>query len=705
MSKMSSLGTAVSGLHAAQTGLYVTGHNLSNVDSPGYTRQQALQNDFASLNIGRSGTSMLQLGLGTDITCIRQFRNSFLDLTYRSAVSKVNFYTAKYEAGMEVQTILGEMEGEYKFQVVLDNLWNSINELSNDQTSIGVRGAFIETATTFITKVNNIADRFSEYQSNMNEQIKKCVYDINRNITIISQMNDKIALAEASGDHANDYRDTRNNALDELAKLIDITYRERLDGTVDVMSEGQELIMGDYTAKLGLRYSAANCNFVEPVFTDSLEILPYDPLNERAKPLFNYKQVINSNNDNDNGVLKGLIIARGLRPADYTSSDLKAPIPAGLQPPAYARWDLNGAELEGLDPDFIADYKQYLIDYADYEQNLNAYLSRDFMKINPGVGGEAPKAPKPPDVSNYFNHEDQDQADAAELSLTLFIARNPYDDPTTGYNDQYSAYLASYNTIATDTNVPKLYKGDRDYRIAYAEYERDIFNMNNCFMPKVQNQIDLLVNSIVNLLNDTIAPYIEKSGELIKNPDAPYGLDKVSQYQPIFVRIANGYQDRFDENGYLVGENPDEKSSLYSMGNIMINPLFRSVDNYDLLAFSYSGDNSDNRLLNDLVETWKAGFIQISGSAQTPQSVDSYYRELLVGIGSEINEADTFLKSQIDMVREADLKRMQMSSVSMDEEMKNMLTYQHAYNASARIFNVIDGMIDRIVNGTGRVGL
>lgn len=70
-----------------------------------------------------------------------------------------------------------------------------------------------------------------------------------------------------------------------------------------------------------------------------------------------------------------------------------------------------------------------------------------------------------------------------------------------------------------------------------------------------------------------------------------------------------------------------------------------------------------------------------------------------------MNEAKAFSEEQTILATQVDNKRKQVSGVSMDEEMKNMMIYQHAYNASSRILNVIDSMIDKLVNGTGRVGL
>jgi flagellar hook-associated protein 1 FlgK len=135
------------------------------------------------------------------------------------------------------------------------------------------------------------------------------------------------------------------------------------------------------------------------------------------------------------------------------------------------------------------------------------------------------------------------------------------------------------------------------------------------------------------------------------------------------------------------------------------------VKNYDKIPLSFSGDAGDQNALTDLLEKWKKGWTDTEGNKFTaidsdePLSVDDFYRQVIGNIATEVSEAKEFSEEQIKLATQVDNKRKQISGVSMDEEMKNMLIYQHAYNASSRILNVIDSMIDKLVNGTGRVGL
>lgn len=560
MAGMSSLGIAASGMYAAQTGLYVTGHNMANVGTQGYTRQQVLQNDFIYHNIGSNAVSTLQLGLGTDVSAIRQVRDKFLDASYRQTIAKAGFYDIKYRVGYEIQSIIGELEGQYKMQSVLSDLRNAISELSKDTSAMDTRGDFISAAIAFVEKANDTYNSLYNYQIDLNESVKETVNNINKLANEIKLYNDLIAGAEAAGDRANDYRDKRNAALDELSSIAKITYKEQANGTVDVLIEGKELVVNGMVNQLGLRYTAANYEFVEPVFTNSLEILKYDPTNSNASPLYSFNGTVSALAGNDNGTLKGLLIARGSKPANYTSS----------------------------------------------------------------VGNLDPASPS---------------------------------------------------------------------------YAADKFNVTNCTIPQAQMELDTLVHAIVKMINDMFSPVDPLTGKL--SADAPYGQDG-SRGTEIFSRAASAYSDRFDANGDLIPEDKDEYYSLYTIGNIVVNKAVRNPEGYDKIPASLSGDESDSRLMLDMLKKWSSGFIAVDN--KQPLSVENFYNQFVVRVAIETNEAENFVKNQTDLVMEIDYFRQAISGVSMDEEMTNMMKYQHAYNASARMINVIDSMIDKIVNGTGRIG-
>lgn len=612
MGKFSTLSVAISGMNAAQAGLYVTGHNMANVDTTGYVRQQALQQDFLSVTVGNNARGISQVGLGTDVSQIRQIRDRFLDISYRREAGKHDFYQVKSTVGNEIEEILGELQSQYSTDSVIKDLFNSLQELSIDSQSLASRGSFISTAITFVDKVSNVYNRLVEYQYNLNEQIKGVTQRVNYLLNSIDKYNDLIVDAEVSGDRANDYRDARAVCVDELSHLLNIDYSEKPSGRIDIMSEGKELVVNGVVNQLGLRYTGPNNSFVEPVFTKKSEILEWDA---DVTPLFDMMRQVSASAKNDSGQLKALMVCRGLYTATYATDP---------QPPVEVNKPTNAL-----------------------------------------VPGNA--------------------ASEAEWA-------------------KYNQYL-------------------KDYDI----YKRAVFNMNYALIPKVMKEFDTIVNKVVTMINDAVAPYIEDAnGKKTKDPDAPYDLNYDNKGGvEIFVRK---YMDRYIGDQYNE-EDPDSYFTLYTSGNLMINPKLLEEGGYNLIAlmtkvapvdedgnpitivdednnpidYAVEGVSDNSLVLEKLLAAWKDKVVSLGGKGDF-LSVDDAYRQFVNNLGVETSESANFADEQAVLLVQVDNKRQAISAVSLDEEMRNMMVYQHAYNAAARVVNTIDSMIDKIINGTGRSG-
>ena len=102
MAGFGSMYVGVAGLKTAQNALDTTAHNLSNVETKGYVRQQIVQGDLLYNNIGYSAISQSQIGLGVEVADIRQVRNQFLDQEYRKEAGRSAFYQACFETSYEI---------------------------------------------------------------------------------------------------------------------------------------------------------------------------------------------------------------------------------------------------------------------------------------------------------------------------------------------------------------------------------------------------------------------------------------------------------------------------------------------------------------------------------------------------------------------------------------------------------------------------
>lgn len=323
MPLMGSLYIGTSGLQTGQNALNTTGHNLSNIDTVGYTRQQTLlaSKTYITISKNPSAVSNQQYGLGVDYSAVRQVRDYFLDKTYRKESGRSMFYEVSTEVMDEVENLLGEMNGE-DFQTSLTNLWTSVQELAKDPSSSVTQGLLVQRASEFIERANSVYSDLCAYQDSLNLQVKEQVDRINEYGKQILVLNDQIRKIECGGvEHANDLRDTRNHILDELGKLCKMSYSEDAIGNVSVQIEGEDFVKGSTCYEIGLQVDATT-GFYTPFWTQNAEYTVnadgtrvYDITHAKV---FDLNQTISSTMDTDIGGLKATVLARGDHRADYS---------------------------------------------------------------------------------------------------------------------------------------------------------------------------------------------------------------------------------------------------------------------------------------------------------------------------------------------------------------------------------------------------
>lgn len=308
MPLMGSIYVGTSGLQTSNNALNTAAHNLSNIETAGYTRQQILQGNRFYNTIGIASVSNMQVGIGVDYTKCRQVRDEFLDASYRKENGRSSFYEICSESTQEIETLLGEMEGA-SFKESLAKLWTSVQELQKDPSSSITQGVFIATCSQFLERASAVSKGLNDYQQNLNSRVTGMVEDINTITDQIFELNNKIQKAEIGIEEANDYRDKRNYLIDQLSSKISIKTVENANGGVEIYAEGSPLLIGDTVTHLEV---VAN----EDGFYDVTRGALYD-----FQPVYNFHQTVSSDFDTDTGELKSLLFARGDHVANY--SDLE----------------------------------------------------------------------------------------------------------------------------------------------------------------------------------------------------------------------------------------------------------------------------------------------------------------------------------------------------------------------------------------------
>ncbi len=305
MSLMSGLFVGATGLQTSQNSLHTTAHNLSNVETKGYVRQQTLHADMTYNNIANAPVSKMQIGLGVEYDIVRQVRDEFLDKSYRRETGRSSFYEISQETTQEIETLLGEFDG-VAFQESVADLWTAVQELQKDPSSSVTKGYFVNTSAQFLERAQAVYNGLSDYQDNLNARVKEYVDRINDLGDEIHKLNDMIHREEIGEQEANDLRDRRNKALDELSSLANISYHTNADGGVEVLVEGVELVARDRVFHMDTVVDQGT-GFYTPVW----------PQNMDAEVFIKNEEIATAYNT-DVGQLKAIVLARGDRRANYT---------------------------------------------------------------------------------------------------------------------------------------------------------------------------------------------------------------------------------------------------------------------------------------------------------------------------------------------------------------------------------------------------
>lgn len=331
MSLFGSLYVGVSGLQMGQNALNTTGHNMSNIDTTGYTRQQVQQGTrfYNTLSTSKTSISWTQVGFGVSYTQVKQVRDDFLDKAYRRESGRSAFYEVSANAFDEVYSLFQELDGE-AFAGAIDNLWRSVQDLARDPGNAVNQGVFMQRCTEFLSRGQAVYKGLCEYQDDLNLKIKKQVDTMNAYGKRIAELNEEILKIEASGvEKANDLRDERNLLIDELSAMGNIDCRTDVHGNILIRLEGKDFVQSDRANEIGL-YADPDTGFYTPYWNQLAkkdangEILTDangEPIGLNGAKLFNMNQTISTDMNTDIGALKSMLYARGDRRATYKDLD------------------------------------------------------------------------------------------------------------------------------------------------------------------------------------------------------------------------------------------------------------------------------------------------------------------------------------------------------------------------------------------------
>ena len=677
------LNIGLSGLSANKTSLAVTGHNITNVNTPGFSRQDTVQ---ATRVPQFSGAGFI--GSGTTLTDVRRSYSEFLSAQLRSSTalsSDVKAYKSQIE---QLDSLLaGSTTG---VTPALQKFFSSLQTSAEDPANIPARQLVLSEAQGLARRFNTVYDRLNAQNEFINKQMTAVTDQVNRLAGGIGRLNEAIAIASSNGVAPNDLLDAREESIRQLSEYIGVTVVPQDDNTLNLfIGSGQPLVVGSQASRLESAPGTADPTRFEIQFISG-----------------NSRQTVTS--QLSGGELGGLIRFRGEsldatlnslgRLALALNSEVNQQLGQGL--------DLKGQVGSAL--------------FGDFNDPQLADLRARAFTGNPSISAT------PPGVDASLFITDTSVLTASDYRLEF--------DGTTAPSG-YSARRMSDNAVITVTNTAGNLTfsdsagRDQGFRVTLtgAPVAGDRFMLE----PTRRGATD--VKAVLDQPDQLAFAAPAKAQAALQNR----GTGSIGQPaltaapSPISIAALTGPTGFFGANGItlsftapnqltLSGSASTPAADFVPAGPITIVPgqqntlqvsngtytfefTFSGVpQNGDSFSLDFNRNGvSDNRNALQLVDLQNAQIVGVDPSItsiQTGFSLTDGYGDLVERVGTLTAQARVDGEATGAILKQAADNRDSLSAVNLDEEAANLIKFEQYYNASAQVIQVARSLFDTLIN-------
>ncbi|MGG3625669.1 flagellar hook-associated protein FlgK [Bacillus gobiensis] len=232
------------GMYAQQSALHTTGNNISNANTPGYSRQRVTfeaGNPYPSISMN-SPAIPGQMSTGVNAQTVERVRNSFLDGQYRDENNKTGYWQSRADSLKQMEDIMNEI-GDNALTGTMNKFWGSLQDLAAGPGNSGARSVVVENGTAVAETFNYLSDSLKNVQGNLGKDLENGTDTVNSLVSQLNEINKQIGQVEPNGYLPNDLYDQRDQLLDELTTYanINVTYNDpkghalpMAEGTVNI---------------------------------------------------------------------------------------------------------------------------------------------------------------------------------------------------------------------------------------------------------------------------------------------------------------------------------------------------------------------------------------------------------------------------------------------------------------------------------------
>lgn len=666
------LNTGIRGLTASQLALNITSQNVSNANTEGYSRKRLnLTSDY------RRDPSFGQMGFGVEVTNITRIRDFFIDKQINRQTTELNYYNELNDTATRLENIFAE-PADTALSNVLDKFWNSWSDLANNPESTAARDVVKANAQVLIDAFHNVSKEIRDLRESKNSDVATTVTQVNEYLKEIYNLNKEIGAVEISGAaKANDARDQRDLVIKRLSELINITTEDAGNGITTILTNGNMLVSPS-------NYVTLETSTVTNTRADGST---YSTIGVRFSST---KQTYTP----QSGKLKGIMDSRDNVIPEYE------------------------AKLDELVNAIVTQVNQ------QHRQGytLNGSTGIDFFKVN--------------------SHDEQVRAHKEVISNRTFA-----------YNSAALPYDINLGTPNIEPGSLSIIRSDTNAAVPVGDYSVDWLNGTVTLLaggsldglvpaPNLVFSYNYDVQQGLETVQETFASNIELSAAIeqdVINIAASSGMTTIAFADTLVIPATGVYQyihhtagadgtygtadddpdgiagsgDELRERsaiaqgsvslsagGVTLKENSDYYIDYPTGRIILLNNAYAGVPLNIEYQAGVPGSNgyTDNANALAIAELRHTKLMENDYSGAPTATLTTFYDSFISQLGVEKNEASSNSDSRQFLVEQFEARQSEIAGVSLDEELANLVKYQHTYQASARVISTVEKMLDVLFN-------
>lgn len=660
-----------SALSAAQQALTVTGHNVANVNTPGYSRQEAVLTERSPVG-GNPG----QVGTGVQVTQIRRIVDSFINREITSSNSVLGQLNISNDQLSQIQNMFGDSNNQ-GIGTQLTDFFSSLQDVASSPSNVTPRSVLLSKANFLTNGLNQVAGELSARRASVNDQVKQTIDEIDSLTAQVAELNGKIVSAEMTGQNANDLRDQRDQAINDLAQRVDISVIDGGNGSVSVFVGRGQVVVENTISR--------NLVAVATMDNDGMANVQYDMGNGKS---INISSLISG------GKLAGLLTIRDtIIPGLQTSFDkLSASLVNEVNQIHRQGYGLDGSTgLDFFSPLAVTTQDKStnlgsatlasgpitansLLTLQDYEIRFSSATAYSIVNTTTGAtikgnyAGAAVTAPTvdvPVNIVTGTNDTLTVTVDGtASGTITLTGAASP------GQSYESGASLAV--ELQTKMNADAtLSAAGKSVVVTYDTTTSRFTITSNA----------LTSTSAVNVTGGTARATLGLSSGTSTAASGTYSGPQTFTVDGIQVTLSGtaAANDKFLLNSY--------SDTAKSIGMALTNASKVAASS----TRAGVPGNNDNVMALVALQTEAVSTL---GSV----TFNDTYRIAATGVGVAAQSANGKLQAQTILHEQLDSFRAQSSGVSIDEELVNILKYQRAFDAASRLIMATDEMLQTLLD-------